>query len=91
MDRQKGKQAVQCSPQKESSSKKRVLIINAHSVVDFIRAGQLVKRFREDVEKYNQKPGRNHGIIYTVADRDRPADPAYVWYTKTQITIVFEE
>ena len=68
--------------------KRLTLLINAESVSDFIRAGQLVKQFREDVKKYKQKPGRNHGIIYT---SQRYNNPAYVWYTTNQLTIYFEE
>lgn len=67
--------------------RRRVLIIGAKSSVDVIRAAQLVKQFEEkDREKYNQKPGRNHSIIYSTEGED---NAAVVWYTRTQTTVHF--
>ena len=68
--------------------KERTLIIGAKTSADLIRAATLVKRFEEDVRKHNQKSGRLNGIIYSTQEYN---DPVYVWYTRTQITIHFED
>lgn len=86
MDEQEDAKDVQ--RHSETERPKRTLLINARTVEDFIRAGQIAKRFKEDVKKHGNKPGRNHGIIYTTVDFK---NPVYVWYTATQITIHFED
>lgn len=97
MDRQTSAAKIQRDPETEYGAwpKKRTLVIGARTTADFIRAGQLVKRFEEDVRKYKQRSGRHHGIIYTTRDRDDPQadyeNPAYVWYTTNQVTIHFGE
>lgn len=67
--------------------KKRTLIIGGREFGDFIRAARLVKQFREDVQTYNQKSGRHHGIAYG-REGERTI---YVWYTTHQITLHFGE
>lgn len=83
MDKQAETKTIQRDP-----VQKRTLIINAQTIGDFIRVGQLVKRFEEDVKKHGTKSGRSHGIIYTTAGYN---NPVYVWYTTTQITFHFGE
>lgn len=65
--------------------KRRTLIIGARSSGDFIRAMRVVQQFREDVQKYNQRSGRLHGIAYGGPD----VRGIYVWYTTHQLTIYF--
>jgi hypothetical protein len=81
MDEQEEPQTVQRDS--EAWPKKRTLLINVRSGVDFIRAGQLLKQLPEDFEKY--KPGqigRHHGIAY-----GRRGEPSiYAWRTKNQVT-----
>jgi hypothetical protein len=86
MDEQAEAKTVQRYNPEEEWPKKRTLLIGASTSDDFIRAERTVKRFREDVAKFKQKSGRNHGIAYYNGPGVRCL---YVWYTTNQITIHF--
>lgn len=63
--------------------KKRTLVIGATERIDFINAARLLKQYEQDTVKYQNRPGRHHGIGY---GREKEYS-AYVWHTANQITI----
>lgn len=85
MDEQGTAKTVQRDPE-ETWPKKRTLIINARSGVDFIRSYQLLKQLPEDFSKYEKPLGRHHHIAY-----GRRGEPTVcAWRTKNQVTLYFD-
>lgn len=93
MDEQEKGQDVLRGPEAEQSPwpKKRTLLIDARDVGDFIAAERILKRFREDIEKYGTKPGRHNFISYSSRDESTGKFVRHiaVWYTTNQVTVYF--
>ena len=63
---------------------RRVLIINARSTADMIRAGRCVEQYEKTQDR---KPGRHNLSVF--ATRDDYSDPVAVWHNATQVTVHF--
>ena len=85
MDEQSTAKTVQRDPA-ETWPKKRTLIINARSGVDFIRSYKLLRQLPEDFKKHEKPLGRHHGIAY--GQRGEPT--IYAWRTKNQVALYFD-
>lgn len=69
--------------------KPHVLVIGARGMQDFILAGYLAHQYVESGFDKRIPSGRSHGVIYGTGDSMDMTAHAYVWHSRTQITVHF--